>query len=186
MLLKMSLATCKFLCTSSNFFLICFSNWHLDCAKTKWLMTVCLISYSPQNSLNSWKFHVLVFTLLLLLFNCLLQAILFLAWWEWKWTATASLVTNWPPQDIRSLQLGHFISTYQKQLVNFLDHVDLYYCEEMGLTQIKVLLLTGVFYVDMYGIRWPVSSNHPQNFVKSHAFTTGKTAVYCDTLEWCL
>jgi len=60
---------------------------------------------------------------------------------------------------------------------NLLDRVDLYYCEEMGLTQIKVLLLTGVFYVAIYVIRWSVSSIHPQNFVKSHAFTTGKTAV---------
>jgi len=128
-------------------------------------------------SLNSWKFHVLVVTLLFLLCNCLLQAIVFLAWWDWKWSATACSVTKSTPQVIRSHQLGHFISTYQKQLVHLLDRVDLYYCEEMGLTQIKVLLLTGVFYVAIYGIRWPVSSVHPQNFVKSHAFTTGKTAV---------
>ena len=61
--------------------------------------------------------------------------------------------------------------------MNLLDRVDLYYYEEMGMTQIKVLLLAGVFYVAIYGIRWPVSSIHPQHFVKSHAFTTGKTAV---------
>jgi len=58
-----------------------------------------------------------------------------------------------------------------------LDCLGVYYCEEMGLTQIKVLLLTGVFYVAIYGIRWPVCSIFPQHFVKSLAFTTGKTAV---------
>jgi len=58
-----------------------------------------------------------------------------------------------------------------------LDRVGVYYCEEMGLTQIKFLLLTGVFYVAVYGIRWPDCSIHSQYFVKSHAFTTGKTAL---------
>ena len=72
---------------------------------------------------------------------------------------------------------GTFHFAYQKQLVNLLDRVVLYYCEDMGLTQIKILLLTGVFYIAIYVIRCPVSSMHPQNFVKSHAFTTGKTAV---------
>ena len=60
---------------------------------------------------------------------------------------------------------------------NLLNRLRGYYCEEMGLTHIKVLFLTGLFYVAIYGIIWPVCSIHPQNFVKSHAFTTGKTAV---------
>ena len=37
--------------------------------------------------------------------------------------------------------------------------------EEIGLTQIKILLLTGVFYVAIYGIRCPVCSFFPQDFV---------------------
>jgi len=41
-----------------------------------------------------WNSHVLVVTLILLLCNCLLEAIVLLAWWD-----------------------RHFISTYQKQLV---------------------------------------------------------------------
>ena len=58
-----------------------------------------------------------------------------------------------------------------------LDRLDVYYCEEKGLKQIKVQLLTGVFYIAICGIRWPVCSIHSQDFVKCHAFTTGKTAV---------
>jgi len=60
---------------------------------------------------------------------------------------------------------------------NLLVRLVVYYCSEMGLTQIKVMLLTGVFYVAIYAIRWPVCSIHSQNFVKYHAFTKGKTAV---------
>jgi len=44
---------------------------------------------------------------------------------------------------------------------NLLDHLGGYYCEERGLTQIKVQLLPGVysiFYLANYGIRWPVWS----------------------------
>jgi len=41
---------------------------------------------------------------------------------------------------------------------NLLDRLGVYYCEERGLTQIKVQLLTGVFYVAIYGIIWPVCS----------------------------
>ena len=48
---------------------------------------------------------------------------------------------------------------------NLMDRVGMYYCEEMGLTQIKILLLTGVFYVAIYGIRCPVCSFFPQDFV---------------------
>jgi len=68
---------------------------------------------------------------------------------------------------------------------NLLDRLGVYYCEERGLTQFKVQLLTGLFYIAIYGIIWPVCSIHPQYFVKFHAFTTGKTAVLCDTLECC-
>ena len=60
---------------------------------------------------------------------------------------------------------------------NLLDRLGVYCCEEMGLTLFKVMLLTGVFYVAIYGIRWSVCSIHSQHFVKSHAFTTRKTAV---------
>jgi len=68
---------------------------------------------------------------------------------------------------------------------NLLDRLGVYYCEERGLTQFKVQLLPGVFYVAIYGIRWPGCSINSQHFVKFHAFTTGKTAVLCDTLECC-
>ena len=67
-----------------------------------------------------------------------------------------------------------------------LDRLGVYYCEDNGLTQIKVQLMTVEFYVAIYRIRWPVCSIHRQCFVKCHAFTTGKTAVLCDTLEFCL
>jgi len=66
---------------------------------------------------------------------------------------------------------------------NLLDRLGVYYCEERGLTQFKVQLLPGVFYIAIYGIRWTVCSINSQHFVKSHVFTTGKTAVLCDTLE---
>jgi len=68
---------------------------------------------------------------------------------------------------------------------NLLDRLGLYYCEERGLTQIKVQLLTGVFYIAIYGIKWPVCSIHSLHFVISHAFTTRKTSFLCDTLECC-
>ena len=58
-----------------------------------------------------------------------------------------------------------------------LECLGVYFCEEMGLTHIKVMLLYGVFYVATYVIRWPGCSINSQHFVKSHAFTTGKTAV---------
>ena len=60
---------------------------------------------------------------------------------------------------------------------NLLDRLGIYYCKEKGLTQFKVHLLTGVFSVAIYSIRWPVCLIHPQDFVKCHAFTTGKTAL---------
>ena len=63
---------------------------------------------------------------------------------------------------------------------NQLDRLVVYCCEERGLTQFKVQLLPGVFYVVIYAIRWPVCSTNSQHFVKSHAFTTGKTAVFYD------
>jgi len=78
-------------------------------------------------------------------------------------------------------QAFHFHIT--EATCNLLDHVGVYYCEEMGLTHIKVLLMTGVFYIAIYVIGWPACSIHPQHFVKSHAFTTGKTAVQWDNLE---
>jgi len=64
-----------------------------------------------------------------------------------------------------------------EETCNFLDRLGVYYCEEMGLTQIKVLLLSGEIYVAIYSIRCPDCSIHPQHFVKPHAFNTGKTAV---------
>ena len=66
---------------------------------------------------------------------------------------------------------------------NLLNHIGVYYCEEMRLTQMKGLLLAGVFFVGIYVIGWPACSIHPQHFVKSHAFTTVKTAVQWDNLE---
>ena len=64
---------------------------------------------------------------------------------------------------------------------NLLDRLGVYFCEESGLTQIKVQLLPALFYVVIYGIRWPGCSTNSQHFVNSHAFTSGKTAVLCDT-----
>jgi len=60
---------------------------------------------------------------------------------------------------------------------NLLDRLVLYYCEEKGLTQIYVQWVTSVFYVAIYGIRWPVCSIYHRHFVKCHAFTAVKTAV---------
>ena len=68
---------------------------------------------------------------------------------------------------------------------NLLDCLGLRYCEERGLTQIKVQLLPGVLFVAMYGIKWPSCSINCLHFLKSHAFTTGKIAVLCDTLDYC-
>jgi len=68
---------------------------------------------------------------------------------------------------------------------NLLDRLGGYYCEERGLTQIKVELLPGVFYVANYGMRWPVCSINSLHFVKTHAFTRVKTAVLCDTVQCC-
>jgi len=61
---------------------------------------------------------------------------------------------------------------------NLLDRVGVYYCEERGLTQFKIQLLPGVFYVAIYGIRCPVCSINSQHFVKFHAFTTGRLLSY--------
>jgi len=64
---------------------------------------------------------------------------------------------------------------------NLLDRLGIYCCNGRGLTQIKEQLLPGVFLVAIYGIRWTVCSTNSQDFVKSHAFTTGKNALLCDT-----
>ena len=68
---------------------------------------------------------------------------------------------------------------------NLLDCLGVLYCDERELTQIKVQLLPGVFFIAMYAIKWPPCRINSHHFVKSHAFTTGKTAVLCDTLEFC-
>ena len=129
-----------------------------------------LITAKP---LFSWKFHVLIFTLLVLLFNCLLQAIVLLALWDWKWSATANLETELNPASRTESSVEAIHIYLSEATFNLQDRLGVYCCEEMTLTQTKVLLLTGVFYVAIYGLRWPVCSIHSQHFVKSHAFTTG-------------
>ena len=73
-----------------------------------------LITAKP---LNSWKFHVLGITFWVLLFNCLLQASVLLGLGDWKCSTTSSLVTEATLQVVRSHQVRHFVSTYQKRLV---------------------------------------------------------------------
>jgi len=49
---------------------------------------------------------------------------------------------------------------------NLLDRLGVYYCEEKGLTQIKVQLLTGVFYVGIYSIMMACLPNSSSGFYK--------------------